>query len=557
MSHGAGKTLVRAVLAGGCLVATSACDIVQGFENAGDALFPPQKTYLETPGFRLAAGGFHRLNVGVGDELYLLARDSDPTAEPALYSMRYLDPTPCKIEGVVRYWSSSLASDYPAQIVYLKANVGRGPLYFADAHCNVHDLVLPDAELPRIESKAGLLVPSGSDYVLVDAPKGTYRTVASGIQQSYLYGPGAHFLLIEGRLHAYAPDTWDLVGAVGEDVRAVVGVGGWFIYEDVNGVHGVAATTATARPQLAELEVDPDGCRIGWVSGSVLAYYSPCPGPEVPASEQTISLYDVSKEKTTHLDYAAVPYGFAIELDPKTESSEPRFDRDYWYYVIRDAAGTLVARSPQGEEFVLGTGARLDRTNLDDKGEWGLAMLDVVENVGRLVRWQRDGSVETLATGVLAGSSDPIVNWNGSVGDRARIDDDGRLEILIERVPSRDYEYQDASRRWRAIFDQSDGITGTLSIDASGSRTFANKHAIAYGVRHGRHRFLDVVLPGIAYVANYDVETDTGRLEYNNLELGFRGIISEGVADFIPAGNGILYTVPFGSARGVWLARAQ
>jgi hypothetical protein len=65
------------------------------------------------------------------------------------------------------------------------------------------------------------------------------------------------------------------------------------------------------------------------------------------------------------------------------------------------------------------------------------------------------------------------------------------------------------------------------------------------------------LLPGIAYVADYDVETDTGRLEYNNLELGFRGVISEGVADFIPAGNGILYTVPFGSARGVWIARAQ
>ena len=82
MSDGAGKALVRAALVGAGLVCTSACDIVQGFENAGDALFPPQKTYLETPGFRLAEGGFHRLNVGVGDELYLLARDSDPTAEP-------------------------------------------------------------------------------------------------------------------------------------------------------------------------------------------------------------------------------------------------------------------------------------------------------------------------------------------------------------------------------------------------------------------------------------------------------------------------------------------
>jgi hypothetical protein len=561
MSEGAGKVLLRAALATVCLASSSACDIVQGFENAGDALFPPQKTYLETPGFRLAAGGFHRLNVGIGDELYLLARDPDPMAEPALYSMRYLDPKPCKIEGVVRYWSSGLPSDYPAQIVYLKGDGRRGPLYFADAQCNVHDLVLPDADLPLQETEVGLLISSGSDLVLVDAPKGTYRTVASGIQAMFLNGPGAHYLVIEGRLHAYAQGSWDFIGSVGEGVRALRGVGGWFVYEDVNGVHGVAATSATALPQLAKLEIDPQGCRIGWVSGSVLAYYSPCPGPEVPVSEQTISLYDASKDETTHLDYAADPYLFAIELDPKTESREPRLDRDYWYYSNReptgDGGGTLVVRSPEGEEFVLGTGARLDRTNLDEEGEWGLALLDVAGDNGRLVRWERDGSVETLATGVLYGSSDTIVNWNGSVGDRARISDDGELEILLERVPRRDYEYQDESRRWRAIFDDSDGITGTLSIDASESKTFANKRAIARRVRHGRHKFLDVLLPGIAYVADYDVETDTGRLEYNNLELGFRGIISEGVADFIPAGNGILYTVPFGSARGVWIARAQ
>jgi hypothetical protein len=173
------------------------------------------------------------------------------------------------------------------------------------------------------------------------------------------------------------------------------------------------------------------------------------------------------------------------------------------------------------------------------------------------VRWQRDGSVETLAENVLYSAGDLIIDWNGAVGDRARLTDDGEVEVLLEGVPSRDYAYGDASKRWQAIFDNSNGTTGTLSIDASGSRTYANKRVIARNVRHGRHKFLDVVLPGIAYVSNYDIETDTGTLEYNNLELGFRGIISEGVADFIPAGNGILYTIPFGTARGVWLARAQ
>ncbi|HEX6275148.1 MAG TPA: hypothetical protein VFZ53_19045 [Polyangiaceae bacterium] len=533
-------------------LASSGCDIVQGFQNAGDALFPPQKTYLEAPGFRLAEGNFHRLNIGVGDELYLLARDASNTSEPALYSMRFVDPKPCKITGVGRYWSSGLATDHPSQIVYLANNDRRGTVYFADARCKVHDFVLENADLPLEESAEGLLMLSGSDLVLVEPPKAKIRTVANGVQGVFLNGPGAHYLFIDGRLEAYTPGSWTHLGSAGEGVVSVRGVGGAYIYEDSTGVHSVTVT-AMPFPSVVIKDIDADGCRLGWVTGAVLAYYSPC-------SEQRLALYDASADETTRLEYQADPGVFAIERDPKIDAS-PKLDRDYWFYTLRDimpdGGGTLVVRSPEGEEFVLGTGARLDRTRLDDEGEYGFALLDVSGETGRLVRWFRDGSVETLATGVLYGSSDIIVNWNGVVGDRARIDDDGELEILLERVPRRDYEYLDASRRWRAIFDDSDGATGTLSIDESGSRTFANKKVIARGVRHPRHEFLDVVLPGIAFISNYDAASDTGRLEYSNLELGFRGTISEGVSDFIPAGNGLLYTVPFGSARGVWIARAQ
>jgi hypothetical protein len=289
-----------------------------------------------------------------------------------------------------------------------------------------------------------------------------------------------------------------------------------------------------------------------------MAYYSPCPEPGADLSVEPVSLYDATKERTTHLDYVADPYYFAIERDPEVSSSDAKLEEDYWFYKLSNpASGTLVVRNPEGDEFVLGEGARLDRTNLDDEGEYGLAILDYSGETGRLVRWTLDGSVETIAENVLTNSGDLIVNWNGVVGDRARLDSDGELEILLERVPRRDYEYPDQSRRWRAIFDDSDGITGTLSIDSSGSSTFANKRVIARGVRHGRHQFLDIVLPGMAFVSNYDLETDTGRLEYNNLELGFRGTVSEGVSDFIPSGNGLLYSVPFGEARGVWIARAQ
>jgi hypothetical protein len=530
----------------------SACDIVQGFENAGDALFPPQKTYLEAPGFRLARGGFHRLNVGIGDELYLLARNADPDSEPGLYAMRYLDPKPCRIPNVGRYWSSGLATPHPSQIVYLEGQDQQGTVHFADSRCKIHDFVLENSNLPFEETQDGLLMFSGSDLMQVDPPSGRVRTLASGVQGYYPNGPGANFLVIGGKVTAYEIGTWEYIDATGEGVvGSLRGLGAAYAFEDQHGIHAVTAG-ALPTPVLNVTDIDRDGCRLGTISSGHLAYYSPC-------ADARLSLYDASSSRTTHLDIVADPSFFAIERDP--DRSGTKVDEDYFYYMLRDVqptgVGTLVVRTPEGEEFVLGEGARLDRTDLDSSGKFGLALLDVGSEVGRLVRWNRDGTTETIATGVLKDSSDLIVNWNGVVGDRARLTEEGELEILLRGVPRRDYEYQDQSKRWHAVFDQSDGVIGTLSIDESDSRTFAHKKVIATGVRHPRHQFLDVVLPGIAFISNYTLETDTGRLEYKNLELDFRGTISEGVSDFIPAGNGLLYTVPFGSARGVWIARAQ
>ena len=531
---------------------TCGCDIVQGFQNAGDALFPPQKTYLEAPGFRLARGGFYRLNVGVGDELYLLARNADPDAEPGLYSMRYLDPKPCRIPNVGRYWSSGLGSPDPAQIVYLEGQDQVGTVHFADARCKIHDFVLENSSVPVEETQDGLIMFSGADLLQVHPPTRRVRTLASGVQGYYPNGPGAHYLVIEGRVMAYDLITWAFIGAAGEGVvGGFRGIGGGYAFEDQHGIHSVTASSLPT-PSMSVTDIDKSGCRMGSVTGGQLAYYSPC-------ADSQLSLYDASSGHTTHLDFAADPSFISIERDPKRSGS--KVDEDYFYYMLRDvmpgSIGTLVVRTPEGEEHVLGTGAKLERTNLDSSGDYGVALLDVIGDAGRLVRWERDGSTKTIATGVLKDSSELIVNWNGAVGDRARLTDDGEVEILLTGVPRRDYDYQDASKRWRAVFDHSDGTTGTLSIDESDSRTYAHKKVIATGVRDGRHQFLDVVLPGIAFISHYDAETATGRLEYKNLELDFRGTISEGVADFIPAGNGLLYTVPFGAARGVWIARAQ
>src|ERR1041384_7561307 len=78
------------------------CDIVQGFQDAGDSLFPEQSTHLASPGLRLVTGNYRGLGLIGGSELYLIARGADDDTGK-LFSMRYAEPTPCEIPGVGRF----------------------------------------------------------------------------------------------------------------------------------------------------------------------------------------------------------------------------------------------------------------------------------------------------------------------------------------------------------------------------------------------------------------------------------------------------------------------
>jgi hypothetical protein len=58
----------------------------------------------------------------------------------------------------------------------------------------------------------------------------------------------------------------------------------------------------------------------------------------------------------------------------------------------------------------------------------------------------------------------------------------------------------------------------------------------------------------------YDAEQLVGDLEYYNVKLGARGLVSHGVSEFIEVTwphQGIVYTVPTGDGAGIWFARAK
>jgi hypothetical protein len=562
-----------------------ACDVVQGFKHAGDALFPSVKTYLDAPGYRLVSGGYRDLVLLTSSELFVLARsakDDDQT----LYSIRYAVPTPCSIPNVGRYWAGGSVDIGQAWIAYLHDASSRGTLSFSDTGCHVSPISLPDAELPyaRVTPRDAegeletdrllLLVRSAGRLLLVDPASSEEPKLLVEPADGLVTGVGKmneNLILSNGQLLVFDED-WNYLTTFAEGVVGLGQLGDGVYFEDANGIQRATPTLRGGMPVIDVEVIAADGCELAFPAPSHhwLGFFSPC-------ADQTLALYDESKKELTRPELS-VPDPRALLLSPDpTASGTPALDLDQlWAFFLRDidyssGTGTVVARSPAGDELVLGVHGALERTTLDKSGDFGLALVDLDGATGSLVRWEPDGTLTPLAANVLregTGQSfaDAMIDWDGTAGTLAQVNG-GNVYPVLERVPQRGFAYQDLHKR-QALFSDYDGENGTLSIGelacAPGTthceREYYVPHAIARGVHHPGHAFLDDTtdfLPGIGFLDEYDVEHGTGRFQYRNLELGFTSVVSEGVSDFVFAGNGMLYAVPYGDGAGIWLARAK
>jgi hypothetical protein len=573
------------VLLGLAAASAFACDVVQGFKHAGDALFPPVKTYLDAPGYRLVEGGYRQLVLVTSSELFVLARGAS-TTDDALYSIRYAVPAPCTIPEVGRYWAGGSVDVGAAWIAFFHDGAVRGTLSFSDTGCHVSPLTLPDAELPyaRITPRGAdgelektrmlLLIRSAGRLLLVDPASVEEPRLLIEPADGLLLGIGkqnVNFVLSAGRLAVFDAD-WNYVTTVADGITNVTSLGDAIFFEDVNGVQKATPTTRGGEIVVDIKVLAADGCGLAFPASSRkwIAFFSPC-------VDRTLTIVDDNADETTRPDLV-IDDTRALILTPKPEltgTPTPALE-NVWAYFLREidyaaGVGTLVARAPDGTELVLGARGALERTVLDKRGEYGYALLDVNGDVGHYVRWQPDGSVTELAENVLRESpsesfADLMIDWNGTTGTLAqRVE--GELFPVLEGVPKRGYAYQDVHQR-QALFSDFDGKTGTLSIGEAActpgapncEREYYIPRVVARGVHHPGHAFLDEsdeFLPGIGFLDQFDEEHSVGRFQYRNLELGFTSIVSEGVSDFVYAGNGVLYAVPFGEGAGIWLARAK
>ena len=558
------------------------CDIVQGFKNAGDALFPPVKTYLDAPGYRLVEGSYRDLILLTSSELFVLARGTRPN-DTALYSVRYAVPKACAIPEVGHFWAGGKIEIGAAWMVYFHDGANIGTLSFADTHCRVSPLTLPNAELPLdtyitppegdSKGRMQLLIRSEGRLLLVDPELASYEVVTENADAVLPgVGKGGLSLVIgDNRVKAFDRD-WKYVDSFAEGVTALAPVDGTVFFESPAGIQRATPVSHEGKPAINVEVLSASGCKLGFPAWSQhwVAFMEPCAATE-GGDQPKLAVLDLDTHETTYPELT-VDDPRALLLSVRAGTVDPPTPAaGVWAFSLKtDGSGTLVAHSPEGKELVLGQNSALERTRLDPTENYGFAMVDVTGETGRFVRWDFDGNVTTLAENVLrespgVGFADVTIDYDGQAGTLAQVVH-GEIVPVLERVPRRRFAYTDVDKR-QALFSDFDGEDGTLSIGELSctpgtdcARQYYAPRTVARGVHHPAHAFLDETerfLPGIGFLDQYDDETGTGRFQYTNLELEFTSIVSEGVSDFTYAGNGILYSVPYGDKAGIWLARAK
>jgi hypothetical protein len=548
------------------LAATSSgCDIVQGYQDAGSALFPEQSTHLVSPGLRLARGSFTELDAAAGSEVYLLAREADD-ASGKLISMRYADPRPCEIRGVGRYESTREPSRSAPLISYFEDGARRGKLHFADTRCRTFELSFDDAQLPVAETEHEVVVWAGSDLWLAAPEKGSKRLLASDVTDVVRSVFGGRSAAVAGGRLVVFDDRWREQGVFGSEVVSLLRAGDSLFYLDSAGAHRVVGSAGGTSAIESELLFE-DACSLGRQDDPWVTLRSPCSGGKVLAiHEPTGSVFTLPFEAdTTRLKL--VPAAGSPGRDPLVDP--------FWFVYLRSeeregSEDSLFVRTPAGKELALGARSTLRQLRLFDSEQepYGYALIDVEGDTGRYIWWNAAGETRVLADHVMWRPDRLIVDYDGTLGNVAVASGD-RLAVLAERVPWNAFEFQDSTERWSVFFHdvQAQGA-GRLSVFEGGLDALealppdaplqapelapVASNVIAYGTSS-----LDHVLSGVTYLTDFDVSTLTGRLEYRNVELRFTARVNDGVSSYLVASDEILYAIPYGEDAGIWLASAK
>jgi hypothetical protein len=557
--------VLAAALAGSPLVG---CNVVQGFQDAGDTLFPEQKTYLAAPGVQLLSGGYQNIDLAVGANIYLLARRADDT-QSGLVSLPYGAPNPCVIPNVGRYWASRTLTRQPPLLAYFNEDVSRDTLHFADANCRTFDLELDDALLPVGETDSTLVVWAGSELWQVTPESGEQQKLADSVTDVLRRSQNQGFVIRAGGSLTLYKNDWTPQGQFGTQVTSVRLSGKTVFFSDSGGVHRLVLGSSGLDDQILAV----DACELGMQDTTWVTYRAPCSGGAVfavhePSGNQFPIPFDADAQRLK-----LVPARGSRGLDP---SQDP-----FWFFGMRDgdsddSQATLVVKPPTGDEFTLGAHATFQQLSLLQSPDetHGYALVDLAsDGSGRYLWWDSQGQTKVLAEHVLSQPSRLVVDFDGTLGKLAVTSGD-RLLVLAEGVPWPAFEYRDTTNEWTALFHdlippgQAQGQNGQLSVfygtldslqatPPSAPFTAPDLELIAPSVGVFRIAALGQVLSGVMYLADFDEQSGTGRLDYRNLDLRFTAHVNDNVSDYRVINDQVLYAIPRGDNAGIWLVSGK
>lgn len=540
------------------------CDIVQGFQDAGDSLFPEQSTHLASPGLRLVSGQYRGLGLIGGSELYLIARGAnDDTGK--LFSMRYAEPTPCEIPAVGRFAVTNARTRSSPILSYFNDDTRRGTLHFADASCKTYALSFDDARLPVGETDEHIVVWAGTDLWRAAPETGDKKLLAGGVTEVMRNVFGKRFAARENGHLIVFDSEWQTQGTFGDDVGSVLRAGKSLFYTDAVGAHRIVESSAGSRAVEDELLVS-DACSLGSQGTAWVAFRSPCEGGELMVVHEPTG-------RMFTLPFDADPRQLRLAPARNSRGRDPLED-PFWFFFLRNgdeegSENALIVRTPEGDEHALGTHSTLSQLRLvdSDTGPYGYALVDVEGELGRYVWWSASGETRELAKNVMWRPERLIVDADGTVGSLAVALGD-RLRILAKKVPWQAFEYRDETKAWTVLFhDMHDGV-GRLSSIPNGLDQLQAMPAelpldvpelsdVASNVIVASTSSLNDVLSGVIYLTGYDLTTRTGRLDYTSLDLRFSAHVHDGVSDYIVAHDEVLYTIPYGDDAGIWLVSGK
>ena len=557
------QALLRALLAALASLLLLGCDIVQGYQAAGDTLFPEQSTHLAAPGIRVASGQYRELGLVAGSEIYLLARPADDDSGK-LFVLPYLKPEPCEIPGVVRFAATQEPSRAAALFSYFHEDTRRGTLHFADTNCRRYDLTFEDARLPIAETQTSLVVWAGTDLWLATPETGSAERLAEGVEQIVRNVLGQHFAVKAGGRLIVFDAAWQEQGRFGEEVGTMVRQARSLYFEDAAGVHRLAADASDSALLADTLDV-AHACSLGSQDGTWVALRSPC-------VDGKLAVVHEPSARVFTLPFDAEPTQLRLLPALGSPGRDPLLD-PFWFLYLRSegegAEDTLFVRTPAGAEHALGAHATLQHSRLveSESEAHGYALVDVEGETGRYLWWNEAGQIKELAADAMWRPDRLIIDYDGIVGKVAVASGD-RLEVLAEGVPWQAFEYQDNARDWTVLFHDMQQGFGRLSVMPNGldqleatpasapltmpSLSEVTSDAVMFGTAA-----MNELLSGVLYLSSYDLTTRTGRLDYRNLELRFTATVSGGVSDYIVLSDEILYSVPYGDNAGIWLVQGK